>query len=105
MLTITLAALLHHRHVSVMIGKGTPMATITLIALLLLAPLAYAGDTTCCITREDPELRRWITECTDGSRSVSRWDAGLQRWQTDVTKPPQANQPPRGGPTPGKPPR
>jgi hypothetical protein len=77
---------------------------ILMLIALLLAPIAHAGDVR-CTTREDPALKRWVTECTDGARAVTRWDAGLQRYYTDITKPPQGDKPPRGWPGPGKAPR
>jgi hypothetical protein len=74
------------------------MLTMILITLLLLAPIAHAGDPTRCTTREDPAFKRWVTECRDGARAITKWDAELQRWQTDVTNAPQADKAPRGGP-------
>jgi hypothetical protein len=42
------------------------MATRWLMALLTRAPLiAHAGGATRCLTREDPALQRWVTECSD----------------------------------------
>jgi hypothetical protein len=78
------------------------MHRIILAALCRLA-LASAGaaSTTHCTTREDPAFQRWVTECTDGGRAITRWDAGLQCYSTDITKAPQGDQPParqgRGG--------
>jgi hypothetical protein len=81
------------------------MLTMMLLVLLTLTPLiAHAGDVR-CTTRWDEGLQIHRTECTDGSRAVSRWDTGLQHWQSDVVKAPQGDQPPRGWPTSGKPPR
>jgi hypothetical protein len=64
------------------------MSTIVLIVLLTLAPLIAHAGAVRCTTREDPGLQRSVTECTDGSRAISKWDAGLQRWQSNVVKPP-----------------
>jgi hypothetical protein len=67
------------------------------VALLTLAPLiADAGRTARCTTREDPALKRWLTECTDGARAITRWDTGLQRYRTDITKAPQGDKPSQG---------
>jgi hypothetical protein len=76
----------------------------TALGLLALAS-AGAANPTHCTTREDPALQRWVTEYTDGSRAVTRWDAGLQRYDTDITKPPQGDKAPRGWLAPGKAPR
>jgi hypothetical protein len=82
------------------------MHMVMLLALLTLAPLmAHAGETARCTTREDPAFKRWVTECSDGARAISRWDAGLRRYRTDITKVPQDDTPPRGWPRPGKAPR
>jgi hypothetical protein len=60
-----------------------------LIALLTLAPLiANAGGTASCTTRSDEAFRRWATECSDGARAVTRYNAAFQRYQPDVSRPP-----------------
>ncbi len=33
---------------------------------------------------------RLVTECTDGSRAVTQYDAQFQRWRMEVVKPPKA---------------
>jgi hypothetical protein len=77
-----------------------------LITALLLALVSPAlGDTTHCTTREDRALHRWVTECSDGSRSVTRYDDQLKRFYTDVVTPPKSDKPPHGWPVPGKAPR
>jgi hypothetical protein len=83
--------------------RATAMSTIIMLAgWLMLTPLmAYAGDVR-CTTREDPELQRWLTECSDGARAITRYDEAFKRYQTDIVRPPKGDQPPRGGPTPGK---
>jgi hypothetical protein len=82
------------------------MGRLMLAALLMLALVSPAlGCTTHCTTREDPAFKRWMTECSDGSRSVSTYDSGLKRWDTRVITPPKGEQPPAGWPTPGKRPR
>ena len=82
------------------------MYTIIEVALLTLAPLiADAGGTARCTTREDPQFKRWVTECSDGARAITRYDAQLKRYRTDITKPSPGDKPPRGWSTPGKAPR
>jgi hypothetical protein len=77
------------------------MSTIIWVVLLTLAPLiAHAGDVR-CTTREDPPFKRWLTECTDGARAITRYDA-FKRYRTDVTKPPQGNKAPQGWPRPSR---
>ena len=79
------------------------MYTTIVFALLALMPLiADAGGMARCITREDPALQRWVTECTDGSRAITRYDAPFNRYRTDVITPPQGDKLPRGWPVPGK---
>jgi hypothetical protein len=82
------------------------MRSLMLAALGLLA-LASAGaaSTTHCTTREDPAFKRWVTECSDGSRAVTRYDETFNRYRTDVITPPKGNKPPYGWPVPGKVPR
>ena len=79
------------------------MLTIILLALLTLASIANAGGTTHCTTRYDGGLKLWRSECSDGSRAITRWDAGLRRYYTDVTKAPKDGMP-HDWPTPAKPP-
>jgi hypothetical protein len=57
----------------------------------LLSRSAWAGPVH-CTTHEDPAFKRWVTECTDGSRAVTRYDEQFQRWRTEVTKPGGASQ-------------
>jgi hypothetical protein len=45
---------------------------------------ALAGDPVHCTTREDCQFKRLMTECTDGTRAMSRYDAQFQRWRTDI---------------------
>lgn len=72
------------------------MVTMIVFALLTLMPLiADAGGTGRCTTREDPALKRWVTECTDGARAITKWDNGLQRYTTDIVREPQGKQAPR----------
>jgi hypothetical protein len=79
------------------------MFTTILIALLTLAPLIVdAGGTARCTTREDPALQRWVTECTDGARAITKYDEQFQRYRTDVITPPQGDKPPRGWPKPSR---
>jgi hypothetical protein len=54
---------------------------------------AWAGGTT-CTTRDQADFRRYVTECRDGSRSVTRYERDFKRWRTEVTKP--ATRPPQG---------
>jgi hypothetical protein len=77
------------------------MYTTILVALLTLAPLLTdAGGTARCMTREDPAFKRWVTECTDGARAITKWNAGLQRCHTDINKVPNSDTPPKGWPKP-----
>jgi hypothetical protein len=61
------------------------------LALVIFQPLedrtALAGDPFRCTTRDDAQVKRLITECTDGSRAVSHYDAQLKRWRFEITKP------------------
>jgi hypothetical protein len=70
-----------------------PRQVLILILCLVLAPAlgipatALPGDPVRCTTREDAQFQRLFTECTDGSRAVSRYDAQLKRWRSRITKP------------------
>jgi hypothetical protein len=55
--------------------------------------------------REDLAFNRWATECIDGARAITRYDASLNRYGTDVINPPQGDKTPQGWPKPGKAPR
>jgi hypothetical protein len=69
------------------------MRALILMLCLALAPIlgiprtAFAGDPVRCTTQEDAQFKRLITECTDGSRAVSRYDAQLKRRRSEITKP------------------
>jgi hypothetical protein len=41
-------------------------------------------------THEDPQFKRLVTMCTDGSRAVTRSDEPFKRWRTDSVKPGKA---------------
>ncbi len=82
------------------------MFSMILLAVLTLAPLmAHAGGTARCTTWEGPVFHRWLTECTDGSRAVTKYDAQFRRYRTDVITPLKGEKPRKGWPTPGKAPR
>jgi ferric-dicitrate binding protein FerR (iron transport regulator) len=42
--------------------------------LVLLSGSGWSGPTVHCTTREDQAFQRWVTECSDGSRAVTRYD-------------------------------
>jgi hypothetical protein len=79
------------------------IGSITILLLALISPAR--SSTTHCTTREDPAFKRWVTECTDGSRAVTRYDEAFKTYRTDVITPPKSDKPPHGWPVPGKAPR
>jgi hypothetical protein len=54
--------------------------------LVLLSGSGWSGPTVHCTTREDQAFQRWVTECSDGSRAVTRYDEQVKQWRTEVTK-------------------
>jgi hypothetical protein len=56
-----------------------------------------------CTTREEPAVKRWVTTCTNGARSIMGWNQGFKRWDTEIVTPPKSPQPPPSWPFPGKP--
>jgi hypothetical protein len=72
--------------------NSLPSQALLLVIHISLAPVlgipatALAGDPVRWTTREDAQFNRLITECTDGSRAVSRYDAQLKRWHSEITK-------------------
>jgi hypothetical protein len=74
------------------------MRPLRLAALLMLTLASSAlADTTRRTTRQDEALQRWVTECTDGSRAVTRYNAPLNRYRTEVITPPRASRPQAAG--------
>jgi hypothetical protein len=59
---------------------------LTLLLWLGVISPAMAG-TVHCTTREDPQFKRLVTTCTDGSRAVTRYDEQFKRWRTEVITP------------------
>jgi len=45
-----------------------------------------------CTTREDLAFKHWMTECSDGSQAVTRYNEQVKQWRTEVTKPGAASQ-------------
>jgi hypothetical protein len=43
-------------------------------------------------TREDPQFKRLVTTCNDGSRTVTHDDEPFKRWRTDIVKPGKAGE-------------
>jgi hypothetical protein len=39
-----------------------------------------------CTTREDPQFKRLVTTCNDGSRAVTHDDEPFKRWRTAIVK-------------------
>ncbi|MGH8064528.1 MAG: hypothetical protein ACRERE_04680 [Candidatus Entotheonellia bacterium] len=76
---------------------------LTVLMLALVSPAL--ADTARCRTRSDEAFKRWITECSDGSRAITTYDPQFKRYQTDVISPPKGDKPMRGWPVPGKKPR
>jgi hypothetical protein len=66
--------------------------TIVLTALGLSLALANHAGAVTCHTYQDVEWQRWVTECSDGSRAVTRYDEQVKQWRTEVTKPGAASQ-------------
>ena len=66
--------------------------TIILTALGLSLVLANHAGAVTCHTYQDVAWQRWVTECSDGSRAVTRFDEQVKRWRTEVTKPGVASQ-------------
>jgi hypothetical protein len=83
---------------------------LTLVAALGLGLVSTSlAGTVTCHTYHDEALQRLVTTCSDGSRSVSRYDEELQRWNTQVTPAPgtsrgteRPQQPRRGSPAVGR---
>ena len=74
--------------------------TIILTALGLSLVLANHAGAVTCHTYQDVAWQRWVTECSDGSEAVTRYDEQGKRWRTEVTKPGVASQ---AAEEPGKP--
>jgi hypothetical protein len=55
--------------------------------LAFTAVSAWAGGPAWSMARWDEGLKRYPTECTDGSRVVCRYDTGLKCWRTDIVRP------------------
>jgi hypothetical protein len=55
--------------------------------LALLAAWAGAEQKTCS-TRYDEQAKRWLTRCSDGSRSVTTYDDQTKRFYTKEIVPP-----------------
>jgi hypothetical protein len=81
------------------------MRIVGLTVLFLSLATASLAETVHCTTREEPAFKRWVTTCTDGARSITRWNQAFHRWDTEIVTPPKRPQPPPGWPFPGKPPR
>jgi len=80
------------------------MSRIVLMILLGLSlATVSAAATVHCTTQEEPAFQRWVTTCTDGARSLTRWNQGFQRWDSAIVTPPKRPQPPSSWPPPGKP--
>jgi hypothetical protein len=75
------------------------------VLIILALVSAVLADTARCRTCYDEAFKRWLTECTDGSRAITKYDAPLNRYRTDVMTPPQSDKALRGWPMPAKPPR
>src|SRR5262245_53512510 len=45
----------------------------------------------------------WITDCSDSTKAITRYDEQFERYQTDVIIPPRGDRAPRGWPVPVKP--
>jgi hypothetical protein len=58
----------------------------TLAALMGIPLSALAGDPVRCTTREDRQMKRLMTTCSDGCRAVSRYDEQFKRWRTEIIK-------------------
>jgi hypothetical protein len=57
----------------------------------LLSSSACAGPVH-CTTREDLAFKHWMTECSDGSQAVTRYNEQVKQWRTEVTQPGAASQ-------------
>jgi hypothetical protein len=60
------------------------------MTVLLLVPAAWVStgsDQVRCTTYYEQTLDRCQTICSDGSRSITRYDRLLERYQTEITKP------------------
>ena len=66
-----------------------------------LASASLAG-TVHCTTREDPAFNRLVTECSDGSRAVTRYDEQFNKWRTEITLAPGTDRGRRDSRTPGR---
>jgi hypothetical protein len=73
--------------------------------LFLSLATASLAETVHCTTREEPAFKRWVTTCTDGACSITRWNQAFKRWDTEIVTPSKSRRPPPGLPLPGKPPR
>ena len=80
---------------SLKMASGRPWrGLIALLTLpLWLGVISPAGaDSVHRTTREDPQFKRLVTTCTDGSRAVTRYDHQFKRWRTEVITPGAAEQ-------------
>jgi hypothetical protein len=53
---------------------------------------ATMAATVHCATHEDPQFKRLVTTCSDGSRAATRDDEQFKRWRTDIVKPGKAGE-------------